>query len=532
MTFKPRPRPGRNEPCYCGSGEKYKRCCLGRDQGGEREPVVEAQARVIEPAHIGSWRDRGNALQQVKRFDEAVLSYDRAVALNPRDVEAFNNRGNALQGLKRFDEALASYDRALALNPHQAETFYNRGITLHALRRLDEAVASYTRAVALKPDFAEAFSNRGYVLLELNRFDEALASCDRAITLKPEFTEAFYNRGVALHNVNRSGEALASFGRALAIRPDFAKASCALVDLLLTEGNATEALRLARHALAVRETHETKSLIATCLRSRLLHPGMGDVRDLLIRALSEPWEHPVEIAPTCVQFLSLNDAIRTGIECATKAWPALPPPEELARSLADYANDQLFRALLVSTPICNVALERFTTGLRFAMLAAAQGLDDGALAEPILSLYCAIARQCFINDYAFVANAAEMRRVSALRDEVVAALASGAAIPTLSLVAVAAYMPLGTLAGADFFLSRAWPAAVSALLEQQVRAPDRGARICAPGLRGSPRSTTRRRLGTRQYEENPYPRWVEFGRNRSRRVLMLNPQNVFAFAVR
>ncbi len=23
---------GRNEPCYCGSGLKYKRCCLGADQ--------------------------------------------------------------------------------------------------------------------------------------------------------------------------------------------------------------------------------------------------------------------------------------------------------------------------------------------------------------------------------------------------------------------------------------------------------------------------------------------------------------------
>jgi hypothetical protein len=29
-------RPGRNEPCPCGSGKKYKRCCAGADPGGER----------------------------------------------------------------------------------------------------------------------------------------------------------------------------------------------------------------------------------------------------------------------------------------------------------------------------------------------------------------------------------------------------------------------------------------------------------------------------------------------------------------
>lgn len=26
------PSPGRNEPCHCGSGQKYKRCCLPHDE--------------------------------------------------------------------------------------------------------------------------------------------------------------------------------------------------------------------------------------------------------------------------------------------------------------------------------------------------------------------------------------------------------------------------------------------------------------------------------------------------------------------
>ena len=25
-------KPGRNDPCPCGSGQKYKRCCLEKDQ--------------------------------------------------------------------------------------------------------------------------------------------------------------------------------------------------------------------------------------------------------------------------------------------------------------------------------------------------------------------------------------------------------------------------------------------------------------------------------------------------------------------
>jgi len=25
-------KPGRNDPCPCGSGKKYKKCCLGNDE--------------------------------------------------------------------------------------------------------------------------------------------------------------------------------------------------------------------------------------------------------------------------------------------------------------------------------------------------------------------------------------------------------------------------------------------------------------------------------------------------------------------
>ena len=69
------------------------------------------------PTAVEAHNNRGNTLQRLKRNEEALASFDRALALEPRYVEAHNNRGNALQGLKRYEEALASYDRALALRP-------------------------------------------------------------------------------------------------------------------------------------------------------------------------------------------------------------------------------------------------------------------------------------------------------------------------------------------------------------------------------------------------------------------------------
>ena len=39
-------RPGRNEPCRCGSGRKYKHCCLGKDEATASAARVKAAAEV------------------------------------------------------------------------------------------------------------------------------------------------------------------------------------------------------------------------------------------------------------------------------------------------------------------------------------------------------------------------------------------------------------------------------------------------------------------------------------------------------
>jgi hypothetical protein len=75
-----------------------------------------------------------------------------------------------LRDLKRLDEALASYDQAVALWPDDADAHYHRGVVLTDLRRLDEALAAYDRALALRPNDAQAALNRAMVLLLMGDF--------------------------------------------------------------------------------------------------------------------------------------------------------------------------------------------------------------------------------------------------------------------------------------------------------------------------------------------------------------------------
>ena len=178
------------------------------------------QALKIKPDYAEAYNNRGSALQQLKRFEEALDSYERALKIQPDYAEAYYNRGNALQQLRRFEEALDSYGQALKIKPEHAEAYNNRGNALQQLRRFEEALDSYERALKIRPDYAEAYNNRGNALQQLRRFEEALDSYERALKIQPDYAEAYYNRGNALQQLKRFEEALDSYARALTSNPD------------------------------------------------------------------------------------------------------------------------------------------------------------------------------------------------------------------------------------------------------------------------------------------------------------------------
>lgn len=199
--------------------------CFGRAMDAYRAgdlPEAERLCREIvlaQPDHFESTHVLAVAQAGLRRYDQALASYDRALRLRPNDPDVLNNRAGLLVAMGRLEEALQCYDRAIGARPDDAQAFSNRGAVLERLERFDAALANYDRAVALRPDFAEALYNRGNVLKELKRTDAALASYDRAIALCPGHADAHNNRGQVLKDLMRYDEALASYDAALAVQP-------------------------------------------------------------------------------------------------------------------------------------------------------------------------------------------------------------------------------------------------------------------------------------------------------------------------
>ena len=71
------------------------------------------------------------------------------------------NRAAALYSLKRNEEALVAYDRALALASPDLLKFLicQKGKTLYFLDRDEEALACFDRVIEINPDDVEASAN-------------------------------------------------------------------------------------------------------------------------------------------------------------------------------------------------------------------------------------------------------------------------------------------------------------------------------------------------------------------------------------
>ncbi len=410
---------------------------------------------------------------------------------------------------------------------HPAKSGYKRFINRkqrRAAKRRPETFGSPPRAVSettLHELFAAASAqHRAGALAEAER------RYRRLLSFFPDHAETHGMLAVALFAQGKIEEAVVHFERTVALKPNLPGAFDDLGKAYLAVGKPELAVQAAGRALELEETERRKVFFAYCAMSVTFSAENPRLRKFVLRALGEGWARPRDLTRVCVSLVTLSAAIKEAIARAQAAWQHRLGPGELlgAAGLAELARDELFCRLLETDPVTDLGLERLLANLRYAMSTHACDVfsDDkdtctpAALPpheehDPLLALYCSIARQCFVNDYVFSTTKNEWKRAQELRIALQAALAAQRPVPPLWPVVVGAYFPLHGLANASALLARSWPACVDAVLNQQIREPAEERRIAAeiPALTVIEGEVSR--LVRQQYEENPYPRWITAG---------------------
>ena len=188
------PAAGRNDPCPCGSGKRYKQCHGAL--GASAAPA--AAATPARPPDADTLVRAALAAHQRGELDRAEGGYLGALAVRPEHPLALHYLGVVFYQRHRLDEAMPLLERAAAVAPREPEFQNNLGLALAAADRNDEAIAAYLRALALKPDHAVASNNLGLALQASNRLPEAIAAYREALRIAPDFAQAHWNLALAL----------------------------------------------------------------------------------------------------------------------------------------------------------------------------------------------------------------------------------------------------------------------------------------------------------------------------------------------
>jgi tetratricopeptide (TPR) repeat protein len=101
---------GRNEPCLCGSGKKYKKCCLAKHEKA-RDLLRETQAQDIEQTDkeegLPPYVVTGFDLLAAEKYDEASTHAAELLKTHPEDDRLHDTLVTGLLASGRYDEAIA-----------------------------------------------------------------------------------------------------------------------------------------------------------------------------------------------------------------------------------------------------------------------------------------------------------------------------------------------------------------------------------------------------------------------------------------
>jgi tetratricopeptide (TPR) repeat protein/2-polyprenyl-3-methyl-5-hydroxy-6-metoxy-1,4-benzoquinol methylase len=437
------------------------------------------------------------------RLGEAAGLYQRALAFDPCHADSLHRLGVIAHQEGRHVQAVDLLQAAIAQNAGAASYHSHLGLALAALDRLEEAEISCRTATNLAPNLPDLHNNLGAILMRLGRREDAAAAFRAAIACDPRLPEPHNNLGHVLLELGRPREAEGCYRRLLSLVPSLAEGHASLACALMAQNDMQGALAAILQALALEETAERRRIFVQCVKHMRFADEAAGVRPLLLRALKEGWDRPDDLARVSADLICHDPAIARWTHA--NAHPEIGEEEEILTALA---GDALLKTLLCLTPNQDMALERLLILARRLLLKTAIHAADG---DGRLDFSCALARQCFINEYVFAQSGEELSLAEGLRDRLSQALEQGGAVPASWVAALAAYFPLSSVPHDSGLLDRDWPVPIEALLTQQLREPEeeRISRSTIPQLT-SIRDDISRAVRT-QYEENPYPRWVEAG---------------------
>lgn len=230
----------------------YEECRLNRayayEKIGQFENSLKDISKLVSSTPDSAYLHfyEGLILTHLRRYPEAISSFDRSIDLGNYDLEALvniatlhyltgqydsaqyfldvafeqePNQPNALNTLSQiylvqeeYQSALYAIERALEIVPREPYFLNNRGLILMEMDSLERGLEDINQSIVLNPQNGWAYRNKGIYHMKKAEYEKALGFFDRALQDREFVDEVYYYMGLT-HELLGDGKACDSWGK-------------------------------------------------------------------------------------------------------------------------------------------------------------------------------------------------------------------------------------------------------------------------------------------------------------------------------
>jgi len=212
--------------------------------------------------YIEAWHSKGIVLGHLKRYEEALEAFEKAIEMDSKHFRAWYNKGVAFFYLKKYKNSLKSFKKAIRVFEHELEAdeenkeiklryieaYYDKGVILYSLKRYRKALEAFEKAIEINPGYADAWSGKGAAFHDLKRYGKALEAYEKAIEINPKYVHPYIGLGKLFFEQGDLGRASDKVEKALEIDEKNAHALSLKGRIKIEEEKYDQAINLFKRA--------------------------------------------------------------------------------------------------------------------------------------------------------------------------------------------------------------------------------------------------------------------------------------------
>ncbi len=233
--------------------------------GEPEESLAQSEAVIAaDPTKISGWVMKGQALQTLKRSDEAHEAFLKAFEVGPEDPGAVRVLAMSFDSRKDYSRADELYRKSLELSPDMnAHVEYGRFLSrAYSDERVEESEASFLKAIEVaKPEeLPDAYAALGNFYYSRDRHDDVVKLFEEGIGKHPESVDLIYLLARFYSSQGNEAKARELIEQATKAKPDNPKPFLILAAYRSRLRDPEGALAAAEQALAVAPDDESSQL--------------------------------------------------------------------------------------------------------------------------------------------------------------------------------------------------------------------------------------------------------------------------------